>query len=129
MKTTKLELEFGGIEADRAMQAGVSHVPQHMELTEDAVLWAGPFKEVRPGPGLLENFLNLVDESDEEIFRYARRWGVLGICKHGVPASHNDYPFGVQHGVEGCWPLPAGDARTSGAIRDSISIEVTPSLP
>jgi hypothetical protein len=89
------------------MQAGVSYVPQHLELTADAILWAGPLKDVRPGPGLLEDFVELWDAPDAAILRYARRWGVLGICKHGVPASHNDYPFGVQHGVEGCFPLPA----------------------
>jgi hypothetical protein len=102
-----LLLELGGIEADRPMQAGVLYVPRRLELTDDAILWNGPLKDVRPGPGLLKDFVELYDKSDQEIFHYARRWGVLGICKHGVPASHNDYPFGVQHGVEGCLPVAA----------------------
>src|SRR5215469_10148972 len=99
-------MEFGAIEPDRSMQAGMSYVPQHMELTQDAILWSGPLKEVRPGPGMLRDFVALGDASNEKIFQYASRWGVLGICKHNIPASHSDHPFGVQDGAKGCDPLP-----------------------
>lgn len=114
MRVLNLELELGGIETDRFMQAGVSHVPEHMELTEDAIVWAGPFRDVRPRPGLLEDFLQLDDTNKEldeskktKIFRYAQRWGVLGICQHHLPACHNHQPFGAQWGLEACEPLPA----------------------
>jgi hypothetical protein len=42
-----------------------------------------------PGSGLLERFVALADASPEDILRYARHWGVLAICAHGLPASHN----------------------------------------
>src|SRR5690348_13133534 len=48
MNMTKLQLPFGGIEADCVMQSGVSHVPQHMELafrvmpTTVKVTWGSP---------------------------------------------------------------------------------------
>jgi hypothetical protein len=45
-------------------------------------------REVRPDTGLLSGFLSLADASDEDIVRYATRWGTLGICEHGLPASH-----------------------------------------
>jgi hypothetical protein len=44
-----------------------------------------------PGPGLLEQFVGLSDASDEDILRYARHWGVLVICRHGLPASHSEH--------------------------------------
>ena len=38
---------------------------------------------------LLDDFMELADANDEKILNYARRYGVLGICKHNVPATHN----------------------------------------
>jgi hypothetical protein len=32
------------------------------------------------------------DMNDRNILRFATRWGVLGICKHGLPSSHNPFP-------------------------------------
>jgi len=34
---------------------------------------------------MLEAFLRLADASDQQIQAYALRWGILGICKHGLP--------------------------------------------
>src|SRR5207247_2601592 len=36
-----------------------------------------------------QQFLELGEARSETIRDYARRWGVLGICRHGLPASHN----------------------------------------
>ncbi len=36
--------------------------------------------------------MNLADESAERIFAYAQRSGVFGVCKHGLPSSHNPPP-------------------------------------
>jgi hypothetical protein len=46
----------------------------------------------RAGPGLLDGFLRLADAGPEAILRYAQRWGVFGICSHGLPSSHNRGP-------------------------------------
>jgi hypothetical protein len=97
---TDKKLEFGGIDPDRSLQAGFSYVPERIELNEGALIYSNwSSKKVRPGPGLLEDFVQLYRSSDEEILKYARRWGVLGICEHGLPSSHNS-----ETGPAGCFP-------------------------
>ena len=56
-------------------------------------------KSVNPDkePNLLSDFIRLSEEQNgrglERIVDYARRYGVLGICKHKVPSSHNRPPY------------------------------------
>ena len=46
--------------------------------------------EVTPSRGMLESFVKLADATDEEIRRYACKYGVLHLCKeHLTPAGHN----------------------------------------
>src|SRR5262245_59552954 len=45
----------------------------------------------------LKSFLKLADieigeKAEKRIVEFAKRWGVLGICNHGLPSSHNDPP-------------------------------------
>lgn len=49
-----------------------------------------------PRQGMLEGFLKLAAASDDQILEFARRWGPLGICEHGLPHTH--------------WPLNTWDA-------------------
>jgi hypothetical protein len=44
-----------------------------------------------PRVRMLEDFLSLAEEPDDAILSYARRWGVLELCRHGLPASHNKF--------------------------------------
>lgn len=48
-----------------------------------------PAKIVLPGSNILEQFVRLADGSTDAIRDYALKWGVLGICKHGLPRTHN----------------------------------------
>lgn len=51
---------------------------------------------VEPGPGLLTCFLNLAEAEDEQILAFAERWGVLGLCDHGMPHTHRPFaPYNV----------------------------------
>jgi hypothetical protein len=43
-------------------------------------------RELRTTPKALTAFLNL--NSAEEVLRYARKYGVLGMCEHGLPPFH-----------------------------------------
>jgi hypothetical protein len=70
-------------------------------------------KVISPRPGLLEAFVALVDASPEAIRDYARKWGVLWICDHGVPAGHSMPRLPLEdvmneltevRGVRGCEP-------------------------
>src|SRR5436853_3942166 len=38
---------------------------------------------------ILQGFLDLEGAASNKIVRFARRWGVLGICEHKLPATHN----------------------------------------
>ena len=50
-------------------------------------LWKA--RRVPHGANLLREFAGLEDAPDERILRFARKWGVLGICRHGLPSSHS----------------------------------------
>ena len=66
-------------------------------------------RQLNPSQGMLESFLELAQAPDRNIARYAKRWGVLGICNHGLPSSHNPdvlrkpgcRPLGWEEG--NCW--------------------------
>src|SRR5829696_8773778 len=51
------------------------------------------------GPECLLSFIQLHDKADQVIVRLAKRWGPLGICQHGKPATHHPE----------CMPLAAPD--------------------
>ncbi len=56
-----------------------------------------PSRRMLPGPGMLDDFLGLVDASAADLLAYAQRWGLLGLCPHG---------HGYCHSLEDCWPAP-----------------------
>lgn len=41
-----------------------------------------------PGPGMLERFASLCTADNDAILAYAKRWGALEICGHGLPRGH-----------------------------------------
>jgi hypothetical protein len=47
-----------------------------------------PPRFVRPGPSLLAEFVQLADREAESIVRFAKKWGVLRFCRHGLPYPH-----------------------------------------
>jgi hypothetical protein len=103
-RSLKRRLELAGVPTPLE-QAAVPKdwfVPQDIVIRRDRVCWRpmAPVPEFphfeyaytkrTPGPGLLEQFVALGDAPDEDILRYARHWGVLVICGHGLPASHSE---------------------------------------
>lgn len=66
-------------------------IPSSVELKNEGLQWriAYPIKCKPTGKGLLEDFVKLDGAPDEAVRDYARNWGVLEICKHGYPRSHN----------------------------------------
>jgi len=38
---------------------------------------------------LLGDFIDLIDQPDDAFARYAERWGMLLLCDHGLPATHD----------------------------------------
>jgi len=104
-RTLKRRLELAGVPTplEQAAVPKEWFVPEDIELRRDRLCWrpSKPSSEFpgftyaytkrTPGPGVLEHFVALSDAPDEDILRYARHWGVLTICHHGLPASHGDH--------------------------------------
>jgi hypothetical protein len=100
----KERLELAGVPTplEQAAVPKEWFVPEDIELRRDRLCWrpskpspAFPgftyaYAKRTPGPGVLEQFVALSDAPDEDILRYARHWGVLLICHHGLPASHSE---------------------------------------
>ncbi len=91
------DLETGSV--DRPLPAGAWQVPNVIELDSerDRLVWTWSFADnydlrdsvCKPGPGMLDAFVRLAGASPERIRDFARHWGQLGICEHGLPHSHN----------------------------------------
>jgi hypothetical protein len=87
--------------------SGVVLVPDKTELENDCLVWnpSGKFSEKTPDKDLIVQFSNLALTESLGILRFARKWGVLGICVHGLPASHNsELPFTTQAECPPCTP-------------------------
>lgn len=93
-------MEFGDVFPDRPMQSGRLFVPQDIQLDGDSLTWPWVPPWVAQGderrvtyrqakPGMLADFIRLHGTDDETILAYARKWGVLGLCEHSLPCSHN----------------------------------------
>jgi hypothetical protein len=103
---------------DKPIAAGLILVPSEIELDGDSLAWTTLKPKMRPpGQGTLSRFIELHEATAEEILAYARDWGVIGFCAHGLPASHNHYPFGVSNGVPPCEPLSSW-----GRLRDPLNL-------
>jgi hypothetical protein len=68
-------------------------VPPEIETDESHLYWSirrhDDIRLIRPNRITLDQFLVLADGDPEQICRFARKYGVLGICVHGKPSSHN----------------------------------------
>ncbi len=78
-------------------------VPAKVELSTDnkRLLWTFATETehshfVGGDPNVLSQFAGLgrLEASPEAIRDFARRYGILRICKHGLPATHSDSPYG-----------------------------------
>lgn len=105
------------VEPSRHLRLARYHVPPNIRLDGDRIVWqlpgeqhnanslrsfvaVGPFLEtwqsVKPTRETFDRFLEIADPStsDTVILRYAKRWGVLGLCVHLEPiggAEHWDH--------------------------------------
>lgn len=74
---------------NRPLAANTWRVPRTMRIDRDRLIWEmgnANARVITSGSGLLEDFLALV--SEEQVLRYARRWGPLQLCEHGFPQGH-----------------------------------------
>lgn len=86
----RVNWQLGGVVPDRPLQTEAMIVPRAIHRLGNRILWpdwAGS-KAVRPGAGMLFQFVELSGKADKDILRYARTWGVLALCEHGLPRHH-----------------------------------------
>jgi hypothetical protein len=103
---------------DRDLPIGSWTVPTDVELDAagEHLVWRSlPSRSVAPAPGVMHEFVLLAGASAEAILAFARRWGVLGICEHGLPARHNAPMWMAGQTYEhGCKPVAVGEVNPIG---------------
>lgn len=84
----KIPLALGGIDLDRPIKTGEVYAPPVRSAEGDYLVFhAGERKKHRTTRGLLSTFIELEGASDADVVRFCRRWGVLGLCPHGLPSG------------------------------------------
>ncbi len=71
------QIKFKKISETR--HVNIAHESNHLVIPDPKK----PFETLRDFIGLDQ------DQTGDRILRYARRWGVLSICEHGLPSSHS----------------------------------------
>ena len=113
---------------DRKLPIGAWWIPGSIELDVegDRLIWERSgepqARVVHPSPGVLTDFIRLAGGSPSDFLAFARRWGVLALCEHGLPHTHN--PAGTEPGRRwmgnGCRPVKLGDHVGDGAYVDDL---------
>jgi hypothetical protein len=91
LNARRRDLELGGIEDTYPVETAVLYVPAYVALHEESLHWI-PHRSnrVTPKKGLLADFAELHLKSDDaEILDFAKRWGVLRLCRHDLPHTHD----------------------------------------
>jgi hypothetical protein len=102
-------------------------VPTEIALVDGRLHWdgEGPRRTGAQGPKMLTNFVLLADAPDERIRDYAQTCGVLGLCSHGWPHTHN-WPAlrGAEFGPSPCHSDPDGESvdRWRALARQALSL-------
>jgi hypothetical protein len=100
---------------DRPYQGRQHRVPAVIDIDCGLLVWnwdkaliRNPPRPKADGLGLLMEFMRLADARPETILAFARKWGVLEICQHGLPCTHNRRKVITLFG-RWCEPLPYAD--------------------
>jgi hypothetical protein len=98
--------------------------PALVRVDDEQLTWTLGGDPVRPAVGLLTSFAELVDAPPEKIGRYARRWGILELCEHGMPVTHSRLAFGMGSEEEGRKPDGCGllASETAGEFTESLEL-------
>jgi hypothetical protein len=81
-------LALAGFDKDRPMKVGAIWAPPVARVEGEFLIYRlGDRAKRNASQGLLRGLLD-AKSSPEAIIRFCKRWGVLGLCEHGIPASH-----------------------------------------
>ena len=95
---------------------GALAIPRDIKLTGDRLLWSDrSVKWVAPPADLLLKFVGLSrgELTGADVLVFAKQWGPLRLCQHGVPPAHSGPPslrtlFPGGGTVPGCHPRSGG---------------------
>jgi hypothetical protein len=104
-------LQLGGLlseggSLERSFPTAKIEVPEDVVLDRTNLVWktGATAKKVEPGKPMLLDFISLNDADDMGILKYARRWGVLALCVHQLPSTHNLPSDFLTRKAEWCQP-------------------------
>jgi hypothetical protein len=83
------------------------NIPVKVELDNGLLIWnveESKFTTKEYEEGLVIDFANLAFVEAETILEFAQTWGVLGLCKHNLPATHNPPIFTSESIDKSCKP-------------------------
>lgn len=85
------ELEGLPASATDPWPAVKASVPPNLRLTSGALRWdyRGAQRDVKDTGGMLDAFRRIRDA--DGVLRFARKYGVLRLCAHGLPAEHSNH--------------------------------------
>ena len=97
---------------DRPFEPSAIFIPSESRIDGGSLYWTTRKPQFKtPRGAILEKFRRLHRQSDEKILDFVREFGVACFCRHGLPHSHAQIPFGRQFKMEECFP----EARRFGA--------------
>ena len=65
---------------------GALRRPRTVTLEQGQLHWEPPLVTPRAGhSGMFDAFRGLAVATDAEVLKFAKRYGVLGLCPHGLP--------------------------------------------
>ncbi len=72
-------------------------IPERIELAEGNLVYRNPldgtYRRLPPGQDLLTPFIQLAQSNPAAVLHFARSHGVLFLCEHGLPATHDPEPM------------------------------------
>src|SRR5262245_54237299 len=102
LDTLDIRLELAGLDLKKNRHYPIApvSVPREIWLEGEELVWDSErfdprqkeFRTYSPQRTTLVEFLSLAEARSENVLRYAQKWGVLQLCKHGEPATHNRPP-------------------------------------
>jgi hypothetical protein len=86
----KVDLQLAGMDKRRPLPVRAIWASHVLEVESDFLVYEpGTCSSVRGNPqGLLIELIE-AKESRESVISFCQKWGVLGLCSHGLPASHS----------------------------------------
>jgi hypothetical protein len=92
-KSLEQALEVAGMKFERPMKTGVLWSPTVFAVEGDFLIYEPVARSHQAHKGAPQGLLRMLldgQESRPKAVAFCRRWGILGLCDHGLPRSHSE---------------------------------------